>query len=409
MNGNTASKAALAALKKHIKEKLREMVPDIPFVRKILTRRIVNAHQNTLLPAEVVANAESSFEAKAAAVRLCAEKWPRIMAINEESIERLFSKAAIYCDITEERRQKIKTDMLFHRFAYGFIPDEYVTYDLEHRTTEETKTFISESDHMCFSCRMNDVLAWQMFNDKMKTYQRFQPYYGREIIVVEKKADFAAFEQFVKQHPVFVKKNVYESCGKSIEKINAAKSGKTVRELFDTFLAEGKTIIEECVIQGGETALFNESSVNTVRCITFHTRHGVVAPYCFMKIGRKGAFVDNGGAGGILVGIDEKTGMLNTAGIDETHAVFEQHPDSGVPFAGYQLPKWDEMIRMCIEMSSQVTKVKYIGWDLAYTQDHKWVVIEGNGMSQFIGPQSTMQRGIKEEVLALMADMELTV
>ena len=404
MRGNTVS-----VMKKKVALKLRELVPDIPCMRKLFTQRILKAHQAIRLPDEIIQNAERSVEAKAEAVRLCASKWPKLVASDEKKIERIFSKAAIYRGITEERRQKIKTDMLFHHYAYGFVPDEYVTYDLEHRTAEETKTFISESEHMCFSCLMNDVLAWQMFNDKMKTYQRFQPYYGREIIVVEKKADFAAFEQFVKRHPVFVKKNVYESCGKSIEKIDAAKSGKTARELFDTFLAEGKTIIEECVEQSSETAVFNASSVNTVRCITFHTKHGVVAPYCFFKTGRSGSFVDNGGAGGIFAGIDEKTGVLNTNGIDETHAVFEQHPDSGVPFVGYQLPKWDEMIQMCIEMSSKVSKVKYIGWDLAYTQDHKWVVIEGNGLSQFIGPQSTMQRGIKEEVLALMADMELTV
>ena len=49
--------------------------------------------------------------------------------------------------------------------------------------------------------------------------------------------------------------------------------------------------------------------------------------------------------------------------------------------------------------------VRYIGWDLAYTKDNKWVVIEGNGMSQFIGPQTIWQRGIKKEVAAFMKDM----
>ena len=61
-------------------------------------------------------------------------------------------------------------------------------------------------------------------------------------------------------------------------------------------------------------------------------------------------------------------------------------------------------------MSGQMPTVKYIGWDLAYT-DTGWIVIEGNGMSQMIGPQIVWRNrgGFKEEMEAYMRNMELVL
>ena len=254
---------------------------------------------------------------------------------------------------------------------------------------------------------MNDTVEARLFNDKMKTYERFKPYYHREIVSIESRRDFRSFRDFVRAHPVFVKKEVYESCGNSVERIDMASCGKTEEELFAQLLRRGKTVLEELVVQGAVTAAFNASSVNTVRLITFRTKHGIEIPYTFMKIGRAGSFIDNGGAGGILAGVDEKTGVVNTRGIDELHRKYDVHPDSGTPFVGHRLPQWERLLSMCREMTEKAPTIGYIGWDYAYTDKDEWVVIEGNGMSQFIGPQTIWQRGIKAEVEAYMNDMEL--
>lgn len=402
-------KTDYTAIKKTVKETVREFVPDIPVLRKAITKHQLNTYGAVSIPLRDVVQAESDYKIKAAVIQKCARKWPNIFSKTEKSISHILEYASCYSGVNAGQKEMLQTDMIFCRFAYGFIPSEYLTYCMEGRTMEERQTFISEKDHICFSFMMNDIFEWQLFNDKMKTYQRFQPYYHREVISVNAKADFHRFQEFANKHPVFVKKNVFESCGHSIEKIDLQQDSRTLQELFDSFIASGKTILEECVMQAPETEVFNASSVNTIRCITFYTKHGVIAPYCFMKVGRKGSFVDNGGSGGILVGIDEKTGVLNSDGIDEMRNVYKVHPDSGVAFKGYQLPEFNKMIQICIEMSAQIPKVKYIGWDMAYTKDKQWVVIEGNGLSQFFGPQSTMQRGIKKEVETIMQDMELMV
>ena len=191
-----------------------------------------------------------------------------------------------------------------------------------------------------------------------------------------------------------------------MELVDLTNCGKAPRDLFDSFLKHGPHQLEELVRQSETMARLNASSVNTVRCITFNTRHGIKDPYYFLKVGRAGSFVDNGGAGGILVGIDRDTGRLNTDGFDEFDNRYESHPDSGVKFNSYQLPNWKQIQKICLEMSSKTPKVKFVGWDMAHTDDG-WVVIEGNGMSQMIGPQTVTKRGIKAEVEAFMADMDL--
>ena len=169
----------------------------------------------------------------------------------------------------------------------------------------------------------------------------------------------------------------------------------------------GKIILEECIEQHETLSKLNNSSVNTVRCITFNTKNGVVIGYTFMKIGRKGSFIDNGGAGGLLVGIDKNTGVFNTIAIDEKMNTYKNHPDNGTEFIGYQLHDWNKLVNLCIKLSQKAPRVNCIGWDFTYTDNSEWVVVEGNGMTQFIGPQSTLGIGIRDEVISYMNDMEL--
>lgn len=58
------------------------------------------------------------------------------------------------------------------------------------------------------------------------------------------------------------------------------------------------------------------------------------------------------------------------------------------------------------ELSAKALTVRYIGWDLAHT-DQGWVVIEGNCSGQMIGPQIVFQRGFKEDIKKLL-EGELT-
>lgn len=313
----------------------------------------------------------------------------------EDELDIILSRS--YLSKTETITDDLKSDMLFWYFAYGFTFNEYLCYQFIDKSREERMRFLSDRESVLLGYDMNDINDMVVFGDKMNTYERYCDYFGREAISLESALDYDKYLAFIKKYDIFVKKNVFKSCGQGVELIDISTVGKTERELFEDFLLEGKVILEEVVKQGKETAAFNESSVNTIRCITLKTKIDTLVPYCFMKTGRSGAFVDNGGAGGILVGVNSATGALGTDGVDENGIRYDTHPDSKIKFKGYQLPEWDKMISICKSMAEATPKVRMIGWDMAYT-DYGWIVIEGNAMTEVIGPQSTWLRGIREDV-----------
>lgn len=299
---------------------------------------------------------------------------------------------------TPLKKNQIKKDMLYWYLAYGYSIGEYLCYEFVNKSIEERRLFYSDRESVCLAYDLNDIDAMKLFLDKMKTYNKFEKYFHRKAIAISESKDFEQFKNFIKLYRKFFKKNVFESCGRSIELINVDEDTRTEIELFKYLISEGKVILEERVIQSAEMNIFNPTSVNTVRCITVNIKGEINVPYCFMKTGRNGAVIDNGAAGGILVGVDSCTGVLGTQGVDEFNRRYEMHPDSNIVFKGYQLPKWDEMIGICKEMALSIPQVRLIGWDMAYTEGG-WVLIEGNAMTEVIGPQSTWLRGIRNDII----------
>ena len=309
------------------------------------------------------------------------------------------------CD--PDHLENVRRDMQFCHFAYGFTPGEYFAFRLEQKTAEQRREFISSRLRMVYRCRMNDILQADRYNDKAKTYALFKPYYRREAVVIETTKDYPAFEAFVDAHPVFVKKAVFEAQGNSVELVDIGKWNDP-RQLFDKLIAVGKHILEERIVQSPQMAVFNESSVNTVRAITFNTRNGIVVPYCIVRTGAPGAFVDNAGAGGVEARIDFDTGEIVTDGYDEMGGVFANHPASGTPMKGHRLPDWDQLKTLVNELPRKTPMIKFIGWDLAHTRDG-WVVVEGNENCFIVAQQMIQDRGMRSVFEDIMKDMDLII
>ena len=348
--------------------------------------------------------AEKDKEKKTEIVKKYVENWSKYTVEVDGKIDQILKN-----DFTYQGRKDLewlKMDMRFCRFAYGFQPDEYLVFRLEKKDMHERQSYISDRQRYIYVYSMNDIIDVNIYLDKYKTYKKFKKYYKREAIEIKKPSDFEKFQEFVKKYPTFVKKRVELSRGASVSLENIGSCGLTVHEYFNNLIAEGTLILEEKVQQNQEMSALNPSSVNTVRCITFNTREGIVIPYTFLKTGQNGSFVDNGGAGGILIGIDSNKGCLSTDGIDEFNVKYEKHPDTKIKFQGYQLPDWQQLIEICSSAASQTPSVRYIGWDMAYTKDG-WIIIEGNGLGQFIGPQIVLEKGIKEEVEKVMKHIEM--
>lgn len=387
-----------------IQELLREHCPNIRPLRKMVSKARIKVLESRILPPDEIRKGEESVRGRGEVVRKYSLKWPEYCRKANERIDALFANSPVYRDRND--LDEVREAMLFYRYAYGFQPDEYLFFDLEGKPVSECREYVSDIERIRFDCQMSDMADSKVYKDKGNTYRFFRPYYRREAISISSPRDLKAFLDFVGRHPVFVKKEVYESCGRSIELVDIAATGMSREDYFTSLISRGKHVLEERIRQSGVLNTLNASSVNTVRCITFNTNDGIIIPYCFIKTGRAGSFVDNGGAGGILAGIDCDTGMLCTDGIDEANNHYKEHPDSHVPFNGFQLPEWDRMKELCRKMSAMTPTVGYVSWDMAHTEDG-WVVVEGNNCGQMIGPQMVFRRGIRAEILGIMKNMKL--
>lgn len=385
--------------------KLRSHYPEFCGIRKGLQTIKVKRIRRHIIPHDKILLCEADGTKKDSIIAPYLEKWKQYLQPCYDELKTMEQNAPIFHTEGIDA-QKVKTDILFCRLAYGFIPSEYIGFDLYNKTVEERKTYCSDLDTNVFGYTVNNIAEVQTVLNKETSAKKYKNLFKRDFIIVGSKEDFQEFCNFVSKHPVFVKKKIFSSMGKGVELVNSKEV--QIEKFFDQLIVDGRWLLEECVIQRPEMACFNATSVNTVRCITFRTHHGIEVPYCFMRTGRNGSFVDNGGSGGLLIGIDVETGLLDTDAFDEYGRVYVEHPDSGIQFRGYKIPEWGKMLNICRNAAEQDSQMGYLSWDMAYT-NHGWCVIEVNEVGQLIVPQIVYKKGIKDELEQYLRTMPIFI
>lgn len=299
----------------------------------------------------------------------------------------------------------IKKDMVSCMFQYGASYEEYLFYDFLHKKDKKYRgSFVTDLHRFAYFRKCNKYKNQFLFDDKEKTYQLFEKYYGRKLLLLNRDSE-RDLADFIKQSPEIIAKPTNSSCGQGVQLIDTTAFENT-KQLLDHLLSTGPCVIEERIIQSPQLAMLHPSSVNCARVATFLTgdkdHYEVEVFNPFLKIGRGASLIDNGvSVRGIIVKIDKETGILCTNGCDEASARFTQHPDTGITLKGYQLPDWDQAIQMVKELALVLPENRYIGWDLAHTE-RGWVIVEGNARGQFIGQQMADSVGRKAELDAIM-------
>ncbi len=382
---------------------VRDRIPDVPAVRKLISDRMEKAVLATLIPEEDVVFGEQSIRNKEEILAKYQNKLGKHIAKTDKDLEEAVRTCVRYQGMAPEELDRIRTDMRFCRIAYGYLPGEYVAFSLERRGMEERRSYVSDQQRRMYRYKMNDILAANIFIDKSKTYDKYKQYYHRNVITIKRPGDYARFHRFVGEHEEFVLKNALDSLGKGVSLVKKSEMGDE-REFFNTCIRKGIHVLEDRIQQGAALSAFNDTSVNTVRVITVKTKKGVVVPYCILRMGRKGAFIDNSGNGGVISCIDYETGKLKTDGYDEKGNIYPAHPDSGTPFMGTRLPEWDELQALSTELALKTEKINMIGWDFAYAQDG-WVMVEGNDSPHIIAQQMILG-GLKKTMDELLRGIE---
>ena len=309
-----------------------------------------------------------------------------------------FKKYGNMPDVSIRTHRELIIDFIYTKTILGFTSWEYFAYGLQNKPTAEKLTFMKNANILRYYEVMNtDPRDIRDLGGKYRTYQRFTPYFKREIIRLTRAADKKLLEGFCSRHDTFMVKPTGSAMGRGIRKVHTADYA-SVDEMFADLLKDGYVICEELITPHESFVKINPGCVNTVRVFTYFNGEDVKIVCAWLKAGRGSAVVDNAGAGGMLAAIDEATGIVTTGAADEHGGNYPIHPDTGFVFKGYQVPFWKEALQITKTMAMQLPGVPMIGWDLALSADKGWQVIEGNEGGQLNLIQIPHKKGMLEEL-----------
>jgi len=144
-------------------------------------------------------------------------------------------------------------------------------------------------------------------------------------------------------------------------------------------------VIEDYLQQHPSLAALNASSVNTLRIWVWLDAGRYRVPGAYLRVGRAGSMVDNVAGGGLVCPIDVSRGQVREAlDISAGCRVIDRHPDSGVPFAGLQIPYWEQSVELAGRALSAFPRLGFAGVDVAITAAGP-AMIELNVVPDYIG------------------------
>ncbi len=278
-------------------------------------------------------------------------------------------------------------DCAFSRLTLGSTIEEYVGLEFYRKSFRERNKYLT--------CHRQDRInkkylaattkeEHDRIGNKLQFDLFFKDYVHREFLAASAASE-AEIRAFVGKHSAVLAKPLNKTQGIGILRVTAEELDD---ELIRKFIREDY-LLEEFIAQHHKMAEINDTSVNTVRIATAVDRSGHAHPIgACVRCGARGSFVDNTHAGGVAFPIDIGTGIVIGSGKNrKTTEIFLFHPDSRVQMVGFQIPNWDILIERLTAAAETLPQMRYLGWDIAVTEDGVEFV-EANYGHSAVGIQS---------------------
>lgn len=295
--------------------------------------------------------------------------------------------------LSKKEYKKLYKKLLVYRYIYHLRASEYYLYNFEKNDYETRKTFMTRKLTNRYYAVINSKRFRKVFDNKNLSYEIFNKYYKRDLICIKNENDESTFEEFIKDKKKFILKPFQGHSGDGIEIIDVNKFN-SIKELFDYTKKKIPYVAEELIKQSKELACFHKESVNTIRVVSFQYKSDIAILWTFLRTGQGNNEVDNMGAAGLGALIDSETGIIISDGYDWLGRTQKYHPDSKIEFKGYQIPKWNELLEIVKNLSTEISQMHCVGWDLSLT-DKGWVLVEANARPQCVTIQTFTKKGYK--------------
>ena len=270
-----------------------------------------------------------------------------------------------------------------------------------------------------YTLKYNQRRFYPLVDDKVLCKQRLQERglaVPDLIALVEFNRQAAHLEDLIGEHQEFVIKPANGSGGSGILVITDRKA--------DYFLdSDSKLVMKDDVahhltnVIGGLYSLGGQPDVAMIESLVHFdplfaqlTYHGVpdirvivFKGYPVMAMTRLPTRMSHGKAnlhqGAIGAGIDLHSGV--TFGGVSGNSLVEEHPDTGYPIAGFQIPHWSEIMSMAAQCYEAV-ELGYLGVDIVLDRDLGPLILELNARPG-LNIQLANRRGLRHRLNAIEA------
>lgn len=293
----------------------------------------------------------------------------------------------------DDYKQSLKTHWVsFNEYAFQ--------YEFHKLSEDERDDFVSRLKMDFFYRRYTPFAAKLIFREKRLFLNVFKAYVHREWLYAPE-STYEAFEKLVTKYDCIVKP-CDGNLGRGIFKIPKDYNKCNLKELFNSCVND-HMLVEQCIDSCKELRDFHPQSLNTIRVVTVSNREKAMVFGSFLRTGVGDSVVDNAHAGGIFAQIDVQKGVIESDGIDTNNNHFENHPDSGLQFKGFQIPHWETILSTCCEAAKE-TDSPIVGFDVAINHNGQVELVEGNYGPDFDVMQSPLKIGVKKRLFSLIHD-----
>ncbi len=296
--------------------------------------------------------------------------------LSSGSFRRFFRNLELVHTQTGKNRLVLFVDMVWCILVRGVGYLDYLTFGFANIGREKRDTFMTMNDNIALVRRLNQREAYPVLNDKLEFNERFGDFLGREWM--DLREGLEPFTEFCRGKTDFFAKTPGSFGGIGVRKVRL--DGADVEALYQELMANKQYLVEQTICQHPEMNRLCSSSVNTLRITTVVSDRGNVhVLYALLRIGSGDLEVDNISSGGMYTLLSPDGEITHPAFRDKTVSCHEIHPATGTRLLGFRVPYFREAVALCCQAATVEPRLRYIGWDVAITENGP-VLVEGNNL-----------------------------
>ncbi len=267
-------------------------------------------------------------------------------------------------------------DIMFSMLRYGASPNNYYYFGFYKMPVRKRKTYVTHRMSEQIIKKFNHPAYISTFEKKEVFDKVFSDYTKRSFLDLKNytQESFDIFYETIKENKQVIYKPSETAQGQGIVVIPV----KSKDELKNEILSLDKNgVVEQWIQQDERVSMVYPDAVNCLRVITLLNDGKFYVLASNFTFGNHGSSIANASLNNLVCLPDLKTGVIQTDAQDIKGNTYEVHPVSQVKFKGFQIPYWDEVLKICEEAARRIPQVGYIGWDIAISPNGP-IIIEGN-------------------------------